>query len=66
MERRAIIAEAVRNLGDGCSRIGQQRLGGLDVVVGEFGRAAAGAARALNCGEAWLGALSDQNAVELS
>jgi hypothetical protein len=38
--------------------------GGLDVVVGEFWRTASGTARAPGGGEAGLGALSDQAALE--
>src|SRR5215471_17970497 len=44
--------------------IGQQRLGGFDVVIGEFWRAASGAAKPTGGGEARLGAFPDQTAVE--
>ena len=44
--------------------IGQQRLGGFDVVIGEFWRAASGAAKPTRGGEARLGAFPDQTALE--
>jgi len=44
--------------------IGQQRLGGFDVVIGEFWRAASGAAKPTGGGKARLGAFSDQTALE--
>jgi hypothetical protein len=46
IERRRGHAEAVRDLGHADVGIGQQRLGGLDVVVGEFRRASSDAAGA--------------------
>jgi len=64
IERRRGYAEAVRNLGHADVGVGQHRLGGLDVVVGKFWRAASGAARAPSGGEARLGALADQAALE--
>ena len=44
--------------------VGQHRLGGLNVVVGEFWRTTSGATRAPGGGEARLGALPDQAALE--
>ena len=44
--------------------IGEHRLGGLDVVVGEFRRPASGAASAPRGGKPRLGALADQAALE--
>jgi hypothetical protein len=44
--------------------VDQQRLGGLNVVVGEFRRPASGAAKATGGGEARLGAFPDQTAFE--
>ena len=44
--------------------IGEHRLGGLDVVVSQFRWPASGAARAARGGEARLGALADQAALE--
>jgi hypothetical protein len=64
IERRRGHAEAVRDLGHADVGIGQQRLGGLDVVVGEFRRPASGAAGAPRGGKARLGALPDQTALE--
>src|SRR4029077_9459123 len=64
IERRRGHAEAVRDLGHADAGIGQQRLGGLDVVVGEFRRASSGAAGAPRGGKARLGALPDQTALE--
>ena len=52
-------AEALRNLRHADITIGQHGLGGLDVLVGQFWRAAAGAAEAASGGEARLGALPD-------
>jgi hypothetical protein len=54
----------VCDLSDADIGVGQHRLGGLDVVVGEFWRTASGTARAPGGGEAGLGALSDQAALE--
>jgi hypothetical protein len=62
--RRRRDAEAVRDLGHPDVGVGQQRLGGLDVVAGEFWRTPSGAARAPSGGEAGLGALPDQAALE--
>jgi hypothetical protein len=64
IERRGRDPEAVRDLRHADVRIGQHRLGGLDVVVGEFGRTAASAARAPSGSEARLGALPDQAALK--
>ena len=55
----------MRDLGDADVGIGEHRLGGLDVVVGEFRRPASGAANTPRGGEARLGALADQAALEL-
>jgi hypothetical protein len=44
--------------------VGQHLLGGLNVIVGKFGRMASGAANAPSGGEARLGALTDQTALE--
>jgi hypothetical protein len=44
--------------------IGQHRLSGLDVVIGEFRRPSSGAAKPAGCCEARLGALADQAALE--
>ena len=49
--------EAVRDLSYPDVGIGQQRLGGLDVVVGKFRRAPSLAAKATGGGEARLGAI---------
>jgi hypothetical protein len=54
----------VRDLGHADVGIGQQRLGGLDVVVGEFRRRASGAAGAPRGGKLRSGALADQAALE--
>jgi hypothetical protein len=55
----------VRDLGDADVGVGQPRLGGLDVLVSEFWRTTSGMARAPGGGEARLGALPDQAALEL-
>jgi hypothetical protein len=54
----------VRDLGDADVGIGQQCLGGLDVIVGEFRRTSSRASRATGGGKARFGALSDQAAFE--
>ena len=54
----------MRDLGDADVGIGQHRLGGLDVVIGEFWRTASRAAGAPSGGKARLGALPDQAALE--
>jgi hypothetical protein len=54
----------VRDLGHANVRIGQECLGGLDIVVGEFRRLPSGAAGAPSGGKACLGALPDQAALE--
>jgi hypothetical protein len=56
IERRRRDAEAVRDLSHADVGIGEHRLGGLDVVVGEFRRPASGAASMPRGGEARLGA----------
>jgi hypothetical protein len=48
MERRRRDAEPLRDLSYGDVGIGEHRLGGLDVVVGEFRRPASRAASAPN------------------
>jgi hypothetical protein len=63
IERRRRDAEAVRDLRHADVGIGEHRLGGLDVVVGEFRRTASGAANASRGSEARLGALADQAAL---
>src|ERR1700719_4087651 len=55
IERRGRDAEAVRDLSHADVGIGEQRLGGLDVVVREFRRPASGAANAPRGGKARLG-----------
>ena len=55
----------MRDLGHPDVGVRQHRLGGLDVVVGEFRRPASGAASTPRGGEARLGALPDQAALEL-
>jgi hypothetical protein len=45
-------------------RIGEQRLGGLDVVISEFRRTASGTAETPRGGKTRLGALADQTALE--
>ena len=64
IERRRRDTETVCDLGDADVGIGQHRLGGLDVVVGEFRRSASGAAGAPSSGEACLSTLADQTALE--
>jgi hypothetical protein len=64
IERRRRDAEAVRDLGDADVGVGQHRLGSLDVVIGKFWRSASGAASTPGGGEADLGALADQAALE--
>jgi hypothetical protein len=54
----------VRDLSHADVGIGEQRLGGLDVVVREFRRPASGAASAPRGGKPRLGALPDQAALE--
>ena len=56
--------EAVRDLSHADVGIGQHRLGVLDVIIGEFRLSASCAARAPSSGEARLGALADQAALE--
>ena len=52
------------DLGDADVGVGPHRLGGLNVVVSEFWRTTSGTARAPGGGEARLGALPDQAALE--
>ena len=63
-KRRRRDAEPVCDLSHADVGIGEHRLGGLDVVVGEFWRTPSGAARAPGGSETRLGALSDQTAFE--
>src|ERR1700687_2990472 len=64
IEGRRRDAEAVRDLSHADVGIGEHRLGGLDVLVREVRRAAGGAANTPRAGEARLGALADQAALE--
>jgi hypothetical protein len=64
IERRGRDAEAVRDLSHADVGIGEQRLGGLDVVVREFRRPGSGAASAPRGGKPRLGALPDQAALK--
>src|SRR3954447_27069575 len=64
IERRRRDTKALRDLSNGDVRIGQHRLGGLDVILGEFRRTASGAAKAPGGGKARLGALPNQAALE--
>src|SRR5271169_3550339 len=64
IERRRRDAEPLRDLSYSDVGIGEQRLGGLDVVVGEFRRSASGAAGAPRGGQARLGTLANQAALE--
>jgi hypothetical protein len=64
MERRRGHAEAVRDLGYADVGIGQHRLGGLNVVVGEFRRTVSLATKPTCRGKARSGALADQAALE--
>jgi len=52
------------DLGNANIGIGQQRPSDIEVVVAEFGRAPSGTTRAPSGGEARLGALPDQTALE--
>jgi hypothetical protein len=54
----------MRDLGHANVWISQQRLGGLDIVVGEFRWTPSRAARATGSGKARLGALPDQAPLE--
>jgi len=56
----------VRDLRHAGVGIGEHRLGGLDVVVGEFWRTTSGATCAPGVGKARVGALADQAALEFS
>jgi hypothetical protein len=64
IERRRRDTKALRDLSDGDVGIGEHRLGGLDVVVGEFRRAASGSAKPPRGGKTRLGTLPDQAAFE--
>jgi hypothetical protein len=64
IERPRRDAEALCDLRHADIWIGEHRLGGLDVLVREFWRTPSGAARTPSRGEAGLGALSDQAALE--
>jgi hypothetical protein len=64
IERRRRDAEPLRNLSYSDVGIGEHRLGGLDVIIGEFRRTASRAASAPRGGKARLGALPDQAALE--
>ena len=64
IERRWRDAEAVRDLSHTDVGIGQQRLGGLNVLIGQFRRAASRAANTPRGGKARLGALPDEAALE--
>ncbi len=64
MERRRRDAEPVRDLSCGDVGVGEHRLGGIDVVVGEFRRSASRPASATRGGQPRLGALADQAALE--
>jgi hypothetical protein len=54
----------MRDLSHTDGGIGQQRLGGLNVLIGQFRRAASRAANTPRGGKARLGALPDQTALE--
>src|SRR3954451_2683164 len=56
--------EAVRDLSYGNVRISKQRLGGLDIILGEFRGTASGAAKPPRGGKTRLGALTDQTTLE--
>src|ERR1700686_1001165 len=64
IERRRRDAEPLRALSYSDVGIGEHRLGGIDVVVGEFRRSASRAASAPRGGQARLSALADQAALE--
>ena len=64
IQRRRRDAEAVCDLSHADVGIGEHRLGGLDIVVSEFRRPASGAASTPRGGEARLGTLADQAALE--
>src|SRR3954453_7504231 len=64
IERRGGDTEAVRDLSYGNVRISKQRLGGLDIILGEFRGTASGAAKPPRGGETRLGALTDQTTLE--
>src|SRR3954447_19299538 len=57
IERRRRDTKALRDLSDGDVGIGEHRLGGLDVILGEFRRAASGATEPPRRGQTRLCAL---------
>src|SRR5689334_16666789 len=64
IERRGGDAETVRNLRDPDIRIGESRLGRLDVVIGEFCRTSFGTAKSPRGGKTCLSALTDQTMLD--
>jgi len=64
IQRRRRHAKAECDLSHADVGVGEHRLGGLDVIVSEFRRPASGAAGTTRGGEAGLGALPDQAALE--
>jgi hypothetical protein len=64
IQRRGRNARTVSDLSHAEVGIGEHRLSGLDVVVRQLQRTTSGAANAPRGGEACLGALSDQAALE--
>src|SRR5271170_2161668 len=64
IERRRTDTETVRDLRDTDVGVGEHRLGSLDVVIGEFRRSPDGTASTPRGGEARLGTLPDQAALE--
>jgi hypothetical protein len=64
IERRRRDAKAMRDLRHAYIGVGQHRLGSFDVVLGQFRRTPSRAASAPRGGEACLGALADQAALE--
>jgi hypothetical protein len=66
IERRRRDTEAVRDLGDADIGVGEQGPRGFKVILRQLRRTTTRAARASRGGEACLGALSDQAALERS
>src|SRR3954447_2241871 len=64
IERRRRDTKALRDLSDGDVGIGEQRLGGFDVILGEFRWTTSGAAKSPGGGQTRLSALPDQAALE--
>ena len=64
IERRRRDTKALRDLSDGDVGVSEHRLGGLDVILGEFRRTAAGTAKAPRGGQTRLGTLPDQAALK--